>query len=130
MGATSFNTLLVHDTEYVMSPAYTSGADAMRRQVPYGCNPHRAGSAAHDAWNSGHENESSGEHFRFGKDLLVEADRGQAFDMDPAVPRIGGADPEDAWVEERRAHFERVRLGEQPAAATASPISARARPRR
>ncbi len=92
------NTLVVHDTEYEMSPAYLRGAQAFRDSVPNNCNPHRFGSAAHDAWDYGHVNESVGEHLRYGEDLLAARKRGMRFEMDPAVPRTALGEVERDWA--------------------------------
>lgn len=101
----AYNQLIVHDTQYEVGRSYKAGALAFRAGTPNSCNPHRFGSGAHDAWDYGHVNESAGEHFRFGKDVLAEPSRGSHIPMDPDVPRRDGADPDDEWV-----HAQRQRL--------------------
>lgn len=96
------NTLVVHDTEYELTRAYKAGALAFRNSVPNNCNPHRFNTQSHDEWDYGHVNESAGEHFRFGLDLMAQPASGKRFEMDPDVPRTDGADPDDAWVEQQR----------------------------
>jgi len=81
------NQIVFGDTVYEMTPAYIAGAEAMRRNTPYGCNPHRASSTRQDDWNAGHTHEAAFEHFRFGKDLLFEKATGQSFEEDPNTPR-------------------------------------------
>jgi hypothetical protein len=100
-----YNKLLIGDTEYELSEAYIHGAKAFRANTPNNCNPHRYRSAIHDAWDYGHCNESAGEHFRFGQDVLVAARKGLRFEMDNAVPRVDGADPDYAWVCTQRKSF-------------------------
>lgn len=99
------NTIIVHDTQYALSRSYKNGAQAFRNGTPWDHNPHRADSQAYFDWESGHVNDSAGEHFRFGLDVLAERRTGRCFDMDPAVPRLNGADPDDDWVNEQRKKF-------------------------
>ena len=99
---TANNTLVVHDSEYTMTAAYKAGALAFRSSIPNNCNPHRFHSQAHDDWDFGHVNDSAGEHFRFGSDVLAAPRRSQRFEMDPQVPRIDGGDVDDDWVHGQR----------------------------
>lgn len=99
----SSNTLVVHDTEYEINPRYLDGALAFRGGVPYSCNPHRFGTQSHDDWDYGHVNESAGEHFRFGIDIVLSKRAGQRFEMDPSTPRNQCGDVEWGWLRGQRA---------------------------
>lgn len=102
------NIIVVHDSEYVMNQAYLNGAQAFRRSVPWNCNPHREDSEAHEAWSNGHVNDSAGEHYRFGKDLVAVSRNGARFEMDPGVPRQSCGDVCDDWHSQQRKTFEQV----------------------
>lgn len=92
------NVLICGDTEYTLTPAYKRGARAMRERIPYRCNPYRHGCQSHEDWNAGHENESAGEHIRFGRDLIEARNAGEWFDADPNVPMVDNqVDPN--WYE-------------------------------
>lgn len=95
------NTIVVHDSEYLMNKSYREGAMAFRHSVPWSCNPYRDGTSAYDGWDSGHVNESAGEHFRFGQDLVMAPLTGARFEMDDKVPRIQGGDVEPRWAQEQ-----------------------------
>lgn len=97
------NQLVIGDTIYSMTPAYIEGARALRRDVPYHCNPHRSGSQREDNWNYGHENEGAHEHLRFDKDLLNEAPTGIEFTEDPNVPRDDLYEVDFEWAHQQAA---------------------------
>ena len=85
------------DTLYEIDGAYREGAEAMRRLVPWHCNPHREGSRACGQWSTGHENEAAGEHVRFGVDVVAAGSPpGAVWEEDPAAPRDaqGRVDPD------------------------------------
>jgi hypothetical protein len=92
-----FNTLVCSDTEFAVTEFYINGALAERNNGPYHANPHRQGSMRHDEWNYGHENESAGEHIRFGSDILAAKPTGQRFEEDPAAPRDKDHTVSDDW---------------------------------
>lgn len=73
------NTLLIGDTEFEIDPFYSAGALAARHGVPWTANPHRAGSARHDQWSRGHENESEAAHCIAGVDVIDAKPRGIQF---------------------------------------------------
>lgn len=82
------NTLIIGDDMYHMDAAYRAGAKAMRRGVPWSvANPYRDGTQQYDQFGYGHVNESSGEHIRFGVDMIGTALTGRCFEEDPSVPR-------------------------------------------
>jgi hypothetical protein len=82
------NAIMMGDTIYEVDKAYRDGAEAMRRRVPYNVgNPHRYGTYAHDQWNNGHAHEATGEHVRFGSDIITAPRTGRCFEEDPGVPR-------------------------------------------
>lgn len=79
------NTIVIGDTDYVVTAAYKEGALAMRKQIPWSCCPHSG--ERRDAWKNGHCNESGVEHIRFGKDLVSQPKQGIFFREDPTVRR-------------------------------------------
>jgi hypothetical protein len=92
------NDLVVGDTVYTMTKAYREGAQAMRDSVPFTCNPYRnTNSQQYSDWDYGHTNEASGEHVRFGIDLLGAPLNGRRFEEDPAVPRDQFTDVSKDW---------------------------------
>lgn len=93
------NRILIGDTLYDLTQAYVSGAQALRRDVPYSCNPHRHGSQRHTDWSLGHENESAKEHLRFNRDLLAAPNRGTIFEEDPDRPRNAQGEIASDWYE-------------------------------
>lgn len=96
------NTIVIGDSEYVMTQAYLNGALALRRSVPYSCNPHTHGTQAHDDWDWGHTHDAAGEHFRYGKDLITVKRNGSRFEIDESVPRDENGDTQDNWVYAQR----------------------------
>lgn len=81
-----------------MTDAYRAGALAMRRNVPWRCNPHRSGSQRADDWAAGHEHEAAGERLRFGLDLVLLRCRGDLMvPEDPEVPRDGDGQVDEDW---------------------------------
>lgn len=96
----SLNTLVIGDTEYALSKAYCDGARALREGVPYNSNPNYGSSSqAHEDWSAGHVNESAGEHFRFGQDLLQVPHNSLRFEEDPAVTRDAHGEVCLVWYE-------------------------------
>lgn len=102
------NTLVVHDCEHTMTRAYREGARAFRRSVPWNCNPYRPDTDGHEAWSDGHVNDSAGEHYRFGKDLVEAPCNGARFEMDASVPRESWGDVSNEWHAQQRQAFEQV----------------------
>lgn len=96
------NIIVVHDTEHEASKSYMAGAQAFRDNTPWNLNPHRDGTRAHEDWASGHENDSGGEHFRWGVDVMAVPRDGARFEMDPAMPRLENGDVDDDWVRAQR----------------------------
>lgn len=92
------NTIVIGDAEHVMTQAYLNGARALRRGVPFSCNPHGHGSQAYDDWDWGHTHDAAGEHYRFGTDLVDAKRNGSRFELDDKVPRDENGDPQDSWV--------------------------------
>lgn len=82
------NSLISGDTIFEVSPAYRRGAQACRDGYTFRHNPHRSvmGQSHHD-WDAGFGNEESGEHIRFGVDIITAQNAGRMFEEDPAVPR-------------------------------------------
>lgn len=99
------NVIVIGDSEYVMSQAYLNGAQAFRRGTPVSCNPHAFDSQNNEDWDNGHTNDSVGEHFRFGQDLVSAPRKGSRFELDPAVPLDENGEPKDPWVAEQRKAF-------------------------
>ena len=81
------NRIVIGDTVHDITEPYRAGARAMRRGTTWHANPYRHGSRRHEDWDRGHTHEAAGEHFRFGRDLVEAAMRGEEFAEDAGVPR-------------------------------------------
>lgn len=74
------NRLIIDDTEYELDGAYLDGALAMRRGVPWICNPHKEKSMRFDQWDYGHVNESARFHTSSSEvDVILAVRNGETF---------------------------------------------------
>ena len=85
------NTLIVGDTGYDVSKAYAEGALAMRRGIPWDCNPHRDGTQSNLDWDYGHVNESDNVHrLANGVDIITAKRTATVYRLQPPAKNDAG----------------------------------------
>lgn len=115
----NYNSIVVDNCIYLMTPPYLEGATAFRDGQKADQNPYSSTSLERSHWDNGYTHEMLGEHFRLGYDLIQVGFSGRRFGEDPEIPRDKSGTIDKVWAAERRRNFGLLAAGDLPERALA-----------